>query len=101
MRLDAEGRDFIRFAFKTDATDLTEVEVGIAGQWHEATIEPPEDPANWTGDAVVLCAGPDAPVLADPPVEVAVLPRGVHRARVRVRDNPTIVVRGGGYIVVE
>lgn len=99
FRLDREGREYIRFPFNTTADDLAVVQVNLTGEWIDGTIEAPDDPLNWTGDAVILCAGPDAPVLADPPA--AVIPLGTHHARVRFPDNPELIIRGGGYVIVE
>lgn len=88
MTLDRAARVYVHWPFTADVV-LTQASVHLAGAWHDAVV---------TGSEVVLLvAGPDA---ADNPADTAVLPLGVHWARIRFPDNPEIIVAGGGPIVM-
>lgn len=94
MRLDRAERKEIRWPFSSDADPpLATADVCLAGEWHEASVE-------GVGDATVvmlLVAGPDA---TGNPAGTAVLPTGLHWARIRFLDNPEILVESGGPIAV-
>jgi hypothetical protein len=94
MRLDRAGREYVRWPFTSDADPaLSEVDVWLAGAWHDATIEAGEDGP----EVVLLVAGPDA----DDEPSAVVLPLGGHAPRIRFPDNPEVLVETGGFIVVE
>lgn len=83
MRLPVDGREYAHFTFDGLPDDVTPA-AEIEGTWHDLTL---------IGDVwSLLVYGPDAP--AGDGVEVT----ADTSVRVRVTDNPEIIIRGAGRI---
>lgn len=94
MLLDRAARVYVEWTITSDVTDLGgPFEVWLGGAWQPAELL--ADPARLR----LLVAGPDVPAdgLGD---DATVLQVGLHAPRIRVADNPEIVVAAAGTIVV-
>lgn len=90
IRLPSAGREYLTFAFDglpADPAPNVEVQFPPATSWHALTM---------TGTAgTILVAGPTADATG-----AVVLPLGRTLPVVRVTDNPEIIMRGVGLILV-
>ncbi len=95
MLLDRGSRIETRWPFAASVPGLTGASLWLAGAWHPATVD------TETSEVVLMLAGPevDAELLPHPPGTV-VLPVGQHWPKVRLADNPEVIIDAGGVILV-
>ncbi len=90
MKLPSNGREYATWtATGVPGGGVLEAQFNGTGDWHTLEEDTP-------GEYRLLVAGPDA----DPGTAV-VLTAGRNTIEIRLTDNPEIVVRSGGDIVVE
>jgi hypothetical protein len=82
------GREYIKWPYTADGP-LSSAEVNVGGTWYPATITETQ--------VQILAAGPDA---TGNPDGTVVLALGPNPCRIRFDDEPEIVVRNAGTIVV-
>jgi hypothetical protein len=89
MNIDKAGREYAKWDLGVDLPGSAfDVSFDGGTVWHSMTK---------VGTTLsVLVGGPEAPAVFD----LVVLDIGVHKAKIRVVDNPEIVIRGGGSIAV-
>ena len=95
MDLDKDSRQYAKWTFKTSFDPVTDPEVeftsgGVASAWTPLVWDGPSDEyetGKFKREARILVAGPGAP--GQSAYDLAL---GTHETRVRITDNPEIVI---------